>query len=158
LKTLELNWKRCLCHGPVGGRVQTMMWTGPRTTGGGTTGTRRRSRARQGLTLVHFSAQPEPFLVIDSVHRRRASHKRAYVDSKSGRVLAPGARCPRRSAMPRLPSNSKTWRQRPSGASAGRAFATHYLPRHRMRCNIRNNDSKYVGWRGKRDLAGPARH
>jgi len=30
---------------------------------------------RQGLTLVHFSAQPEPFLVIDPAHRHRLSHK-----------------------------------------------------------------------------------
>ena len=29
----------------------------------------------QGLTLVHFSAQPEPLLVIDPAHRHRISHK-----------------------------------------------------------------------------------
>ena len=29
----------------------------------------------QGLTLFHFSAQPEPFLVIDPANRHRASYK-----------------------------------------------------------------------------------
>ena len=29
----------------------------------------------QGLTLVEFSAEPEPFLVIDPAHRNSVSHK-----------------------------------------------------------------------------------
>ena len=42
--------------------------------------------AHQGLTLVHLSAQPEPFLVIDPTHRQEYPTKRAYVEPKSGRV------------------------------------------------------------------------
>jgi dynein heavy chain len=34
-----------------------------------------RAAAGQGLTLVHFSAQPEPFIVIEPAHRPRASHE-----------------------------------------------------------------------------------
>ena len=35
---------------------------------------------------AHFSAQPEPFLVMDPTHRHRVPTKRAYVEPKSGRV------------------------------------------------------------------------
>jgi len=35
----------------------------------------RLERERQGLTLVHISAQPEPFLVTNSTHRPIVSHK-----------------------------------------------------------------------------------
>jgi len=45
----------------------------------------------QGLTLVHFSAQPEPFLVIEPTATALPTAteyltKRAYIEPKSGRV------------------------------------------------------------------------
>jgi len=40
-------------------------------------------------TLVHFSAQPRPFLVTDPLKPPRVSLKGAYVELKSGRVYAP---------------------------------------------------------------------
>ena len=42
---------------------------------------------RQGLTLVHFSAQPEPFLSLKPFNHPAYATKNAHVRKKSGRVL-----------------------------------------------------------------------
>ena len=39
-----------------------------------------------GFTIVHFSAQPELFIVTDSTHRPVVSHTTVYVEPISGRV------------------------------------------------------------------------
>ena len=41
---------------------------------------------RQGLTLVHFSAQIEPFVVVNTSTDPSYATKRAYVEPRSGRV------------------------------------------------------------------------
>jgi hypothetical protein len=40
----------------------------------------------QGLTLVHFSAQPEPFLSLTPRNHTACTSQSAYVELKGGRV------------------------------------------------------------------------
>jgi hypothetical protein len=73
-------------------------------------------RQHQGLTLVHFSAQPEMFLVIDPAHRHRVSHKTCLRCAKKWTSVSPwanGQHLPRKSESllrkraPRLASSAK---------------------------------------------------
>jgi len=43
-----------------------------------------------GLTLVHFSAQPEPFVSLKPFNHPMYPTKSAHVKPKSGRVQVPG--------------------------------------------------------------------